>query len=66
MESDAATGASVADGVTLYNFIRALVERKASGSKNITLLSVSPEGVVVILHSLLAIRDNEHEEDPAF
>ena len=62
-ESDAATGAITADSATLYNSICALVERKAPGSENITLLSVSPEGVVVLLHSLLVIRDNAYDED---
>ena len=65
LESDAATGAISAEGAPLYNFIRSLVERNAPGSENITLLAISQEGVVILLHSLLITRDNAYDEDPA-
>ena len=64
-EADAATGAIASEGAPLYRFIRSLVERGAPGSENIALLSISPEGSVTLLHSLLITRENAYDEDPA-
>ena len=64
-ESDAVTGAVATEGPPLYKFIQSLVERNAPGSGNIALLSITTEGTVTLLHSLLITRDDAYDDDPA-